>query len=91
MFDEAGAPFDLTGYTGILTIQKTASDPTVLLTMTTGNGRLTFGSNPEEMQLFISAVDTAALTWRSGYYTFLITSPLNVTDIILYGGFSVLG
>jgi hypothetical protein len=88
MRDEDGDLFNFTGYTGILKIQPSPTDLTNLLTLTDGSG-ITFGPDPGEIQLFVSAGATGAFAWTHGYYTFRITSPANNTDIILFGGAAV--
>jgi hypothetical protein len=65
--DDTGAPANLSGYTGRMQLRasKTAANPA--LELTTENGRISINGNAGQINLTISATDTAALS-GSGVY-----------------------
>lgn len=90
MLNEDGTSFLFSGYTGIMTIQASATDPTTYLTLTPGNGGLTFGPDDGEMRLFLSDTTTAGLSWTHAYYTLRTTAPSTDVDLLLHGGVKVI-
>ncbi len=60
-------PHDLSGYMAVMTIGD-KSPGTEPLLLTTENGGLTIDATAKTITCFISAVDTAALTWARGEY-----------------------
>lgn len=80
--------WDFTGYTARMQIRRTIESSTVLLSLTTENGRITLGSNTGIMELLITAADTATIS-SSGVYDIEIISPTGVTDRILQGNFTL--
>lgn len=87
-----GEPRDFTDYTAELIIRDEAEgDP--LLTLTTENSRITLGDDNGQIDLVISAEDTADISWDIGVYDFTVTAPGvdGDTDALLFGTFRVSG
>jgi hypothetical protein len=59
--------YDLTGHTARMQIRREIESTTVMLELTTENGRITLGGDEGTIQLLISAADTSTLD-RSGVY-----------------------
>jgi hypothetical protein len=76
-------PVDLAGYTARMQIRATKASTTILLELTTANGRITIDNTAKTITLTISAVDTAALTFLEGVYDLeLISAGLVVTKLL---------
>lgn len=60
---------NFTGHTGRMQIRRDVDDATVLLELTTENGRIELGGTLGTIRLIVSAADTAALT-RGGVYDY---------------------
>lgn len=69
------APKDLTGYTARMQIRETVESAVVLKSLTTENGGITLGGATGEIDLYLSAVDTAAIAWDSGVYDIEFIAP----------------
>lgn len=83
-------PYNLTDYTALLVI-RTKPQGTVLRTLTTADDSIVTASDGT-ISLFISDIDTAALTWTLGVYDMTVTAPAGGdTSALLYGGFAVRG
>lgn len=63
-----GTPRNLTGYTARMQIRRAAADASVLLELTTVNGRITITALTGTLILSLSATETAALSWTRGVY-----------------------
>jgi len=88
---DTSTPRDLTNYSAEMIIRDKPQG-TQLLALTTANGRIIMPTNtPGQIQLKISATDTAAITWKTGVYDLTITSSAGVTDALLYGGIKING
>lgn len=61
-------PVDLTGCTARMQIREKIESTAVLLELSTTDGRITLGGTAGTVNLRVEAVDTAAITWRSGVY-----------------------
>ena len=70
-----GTPIDLTGCSARMQVRPEIDSPAVLMELTTSNGRITLGGTAGTVDLFISAVDTAAITWDSGVWDIEILHP----------------
>lgn len=58
----AGDPVDLTGATAVMQIRPTATDSTLILELTTENGRITIDPLVGKINLTIADTDTEAIT-----------------------------
>lgn len=81
--------YNLTGYTALLEIRNKPGG-TVLLTLTTADNSITVDADGI-ITLFISATDTANLTWKTGVYDLILTAPGSDTSALLFGAFGVKG
>lgn len=61
-------PVDLTGCTARMQVRSVVSSGTVLLDLTTGNGRIELGGSSGEIELKLTAAETEALTWLNAVY-----------------------
>lgn len=68
-------PVDLTGCTARMQARESFESDVVLLGLTTENGGIILGGPSGEIRLHISAVDTAALSWRGALYDLEIVFP----------------
>lgn len=82
------APVDITGFTVRMAIKDKVGG-TELLSLTTTNGRITLDTVRSTITVAINAVDTAALTWRSGVYDIEAVSPTGVVTELLTGKVAV--
>ena len=82
------APQDLTGYIARMDI-KDKIGGTVLLALTTENGRITVNNTTKTITLVISADDTAAITRKKGVYDLELESPAGVVTALMFGTVTV--
>jgi len=83
--DSTGAVIPLTGYTAKMQIRQTVSSSTILLDLSTLNGRIILTPLSGQIQLLVSATDTAAITWQRGKYDLELVSSTGVVTRLLYG------
>ena len=81
-------PQDLTGYIARMDI-KDKIGGTVLLALTTENGRITVNNTTKTITLAISADDTAAITWKRGVYDLELESSTGVVSSLMFGTVTV--
>lgn len=81
-------PVDLTGYTARMKIKDKVGG-TVLLTLTTENGKIELVAVDSIIRLKLSANETAALTWKKGVYDLELESPTGVVTELLSGEITV--
>ena len=65
---DTALPVDLAGCTARMHVRPELESETILLALTTENGGIQLGGMPGHVQLFLSAEQTALLTWESGVY-----------------------
>lgn len=85
------SPVNLTGYSARMQVRRKLSDPDPpLLELTTQNGGIAITNAAEgRFELFVSASDTAALSFRSGVYDLELVAPSG--DVIrLFEGNAIL-
>lgn len=80
--DNAGAPVNLTGYTAKMQVRPTIGSSTVLVELSTANGRITLGGALGTIALNAPA---SAMGFEAGTYVYdlEITSGANTTRIIM--------
>lgn len=66
--DGNGTPYDLTGWTARMHVRSKISDATTLLELTTENGRIILGGVLGTINLHLTALETADITWSEGVY-----------------------
>ena len=81
--DANSVPKSLTGYTATLIVKDAAGGAT-LLTLNAGNGGTTL-LDPGSIRLYLSAIDTAAITWTTGVYRLTLVSPMGDVVRLLQG------
>ncbi len=69
-----GTAFDLTGYTVALKARPTVESSTVLIDLSTANGKIVVSGLAGQITLNMTNAETSALTWRTGYYDMEITN-----------------
>jgi hypothetical protein len=80
--------WNLTGYTARMQVRRTIESNTVLISLTTENGRISLGGPSGIIELNISAADTAAIT-SSGVYDLEIISMTGIVSRIIQGNFTL--
>ena len=86
----SGTPIDLSGMTARMQVRKTKSDPDLIASFTTANGRITLGGVAGTVTVIMSAADTAVLTPGVYAYDLEIVNGPEVTRVI-EGSFTVDG
>ena len=80
---EYNKPVDLTGFTGRMQIRQKLDDAAFIKELTTSNGGIIIDNTTKTIQLYISATDTAALSFQTGVYSLeLVSSGGEVTQLI---------
>ena len=87
--DSSDAVVDLTGYASAEMDLRRNADSSEVLTLTTGNSRISLGGNAGTVTLTISATDTASMTVDDGVYDLEIVSNSGVVDRVLQGKFII--
>lgn len=87
--DYLGAAIDFTGCTGEAQIRSEIDSPTVLLLMTTANGRITFGGPNGLLTISLDSATTDSLSFDTGVFDLEVTFPGGRKDRILAGSVRV--
>lgn len=66
--DSTGTAINLTGYTARMQVRPSISSSTVLIDMTTENGKIVLGGTVGTIRLIFDAAETLALTANAGVY-----------------------
>ena len=76
-------PKDLTGYTAKKQLRSTKSDPDSLLTLTTGGGGITIGgTSTNEIQIAVSATQTASMNFKTALYDLELTTGATISRLV---------
>ena len=70
-----GRPVDLTGFVGRMQIRALVTSAAVLAELRIDNGGMVLGDKLGTVSLFMSDVNTSALTWAKGVYDIELVSP----------------
>ena len=70
-----GKPVNLTGWTGKLQFRKTHESPTVILELSTENGRMIFGGVTGTIDLLVTDEDTLHLLPDTYVHDLLLSAP----------------
>lgn len=81
-------PESLSGYTARMTIKDYVGG-TALATLTTASSNITLDNTAKAITITISAVDTAAYTWRAGVYDLEVVSGGGVVTTLMRGPVTV--
>ena len=79
----------LESWTARMQIRDSIAAATTLLELTTENGGIILGGNAGEIRLFISATDTAAISWANGIYDLEMVAPAGAVTRLLKGSVKV--
>jgi hypothetical protein len=85
----AGNPTDLTGYSGELEIYQVDGD-VVFDSLTTGNGRLTFGGVAGTVSFILTPGQMGAYQFRKAAWSLEVTDPAGNVSALLAGDFQLL-
>lgn len=86
-----GVPMDFTGCKARMQVRAEIDSTAVLLELTTENGGIVLGAEPGTIDLYIGAVQTAAINWEGGVFDLEIqyaSGPDNVGRFV-YGSVTV--
>lgn len=84
--DNAGTPYDLTGYTARLHVRTEPYAVAALLECTTANGRILLGTTDGAIDVRLTATETAALSWgQAAYYDLELVSAAGVVTRLIEG------
>lgn len=87
--DSSDTVINLTGYSSAEMDLRKNADGSEVLTLTTGNSRITLGGVAGTVTLTISATDTASMSVDDGVYDLEITDASGVVTRLLEGTYSV--
>jgi len=76
-----GTVIDLTGYTARMDIKEKITDATPVISLTDGNGGIVLGGAAGTIDLYISDVDTDAMTFDLGVYDLEIRDSAGTGDV----------
>lgn len=82
-------PVDLTGYTARMQVREEIAAAAVLVELTTENDGITLGGATGTVDLYISAVATAAFAWESGVYDIEMVAPNGDVKRLVAGSVAV--
>ena len=66
--NSGGVPINLTGYTAQMQVRKSVTSPDVIVELSTLNGAIVLGGAAGTVVLSLTALQTAAITAKSGVY-----------------------
>lgn len=73
--DDTGALIDLTGCTARAQVRAEVASPSVLLEMTTENGKIALGGTAGTITITLSDTETSALSWSAGEFDMEVVFP----------------
>lgn len=82
-------PYELVGYTARMQVRPSYTSDTILLELTTTNGRIIIDEPNKTIELRVDAADTEALTWKYGVYDLEMVSPAAYVVQLLRGNINV--
>lgn len=81
---------NVTGYTADMQVRQDVNSASVIVELSTANGRIVTGTTDGKFTLTLTAVQTAALPPGNYVYDLEVTSPGGTVTKILTGGFAVI-
>lgn len=76
-------PVDMAGFTARMYFRKNKKDAVPLMMLDTDGG-ITLNNTDKRIEIFISAVDTAAITWKRAYYDLeMVAGALDDTNAVV--------
>lgn len=88
LYDSAGNPLNLTGYTAKMQIRETYDSPTAILELSTSNGKIVLGGALGTVTLTAAAADMN-FTAEQYVYDLEITSGAGVITRVIMGTFDL--
>lgn len=85
--DERGQAVDLTGYTGRMQLRESATAATVVIELTTANGRLSIDIPNGQINLTVAAADTTGLSGSGVYDLELVNG--TVVERLIEGTYTI--
>jgi hypothetical protein len=79
--DSLGVPVPLAGLAARMQLRLKLTDATVILELTTGNGRIVL-TDPGLITLHLSAAETAALSFKTASYDLEIVDPTATPELV---------
>jgi hypothetical protein len=83
--DSDGVPVDLTDYTARMQVRPVVQSETIIIELTTENGRIELGGSTGEVRLNLSAEVTAQIELLAGAYDLELESSDGTVTAILQG------
>jgi len=83
--DENANPYNITDYSAILKIRMETDWDTVLVELSTNNGRLSITGASGKVSIRVPAAETARYFFVSGFYDLVITSQAGVSTRLIEG------
>lgn len=80
---------NVAGYSALMQLRRGGTTGTVVLELSTDNGRIVAGTTDGKFTITASSVVTAAVPAGTFYYDLQVTSPDSVTTTLLTGVFTV--
>lgn len=84
-----GTVFVLSGYSAKMQIRPAVGNNTILLELSTTNGRISINGLAGQLTLTLPNTLTAAMTWRSAVYDLEITSALSLIARVMEGSITL--
>ena len=84
-----GKPINLSNWTALLQVRKTYDNETVIIELSTANGRIVLGELTGTIDLIITYEDTALLVPDTYEYDLLLSAPDGSKDRLVEGKFVV--
>lgn len=82
---EYNDPVVLTGYTAKMQIRASITDATVILELTTSNGKITLDNVTKTISIILTATETAAFTFGTAVYSLELTDGSGVVTQLVTG------
>jgi hypothetical protein len=87
--DSKQQPINLTGYTARMQVRAKKSSDTVLVELTTANGRIVLGDADGTIDLEIDATTTAGFSWTKGVHDLELESGTGFVTRLVEGNVTV--
>ena len=87
-------PMDLTGYSALMELRPSWNDNTLLLTLSSGNGKILLGGVDGTILVHFSPADTAqpaGVYWDRAVYDLILTDNNNISFKLISGMINLVG
>ena len=81
---------NVTGYSAKMQVRQAVTSVSVIVELSSANGRIVVGTTDGKFTMTLSSTDTAALAPGNYIYDLEITSPGGIETTLLTGGFAVI-